>query len=90
MLNQQGQQKLVNMLNDTFYIYIFFQCGNIKIIHLLYSYSFADWRINKTKTFLKLVKLTGVTILFTDKLKTDSDPSNKLKSSGCSKKYGRG
>lgn len=69
MLNQQGQQKLENMLNDTHYIY--FHCGNIKIIHCLYSYSFANWGINKDtniKTFLKLVRLTGVTILFADKL----------------------
>lgn len=45
MLNQQGQQKLVNiMLSHTLHIYI--QCGNIKTIHFLYSYSSANWGIN--------------------------------------------
>lgn len=46
MLNQQDQQKLVNiMLSHTLHIYI--QCGNIKTIHFLYSYSSANWGINK-------------------------------------------
>ena len=67
---------------------------NIEIIHFLYSRGFANWGVNKdtnTEKLLKLVGLTKITAMFSDKPMTDPDPSHtKLKSSSCSEKCGRG
>lgn len=64
MLNQQGQQKLVNTLSNLAHYYIyFFQCSNIKIIPISFFHTILQMRINKDintrELFLKQVRLIG-------------------------------
>lgn len=76
MLNQQGQQKLVNiLLHNT--QYIFFQCSNIKIIPVSFSHIILQTgEDTNTQELLKQVRFKEVNVIVIDKPKTDPEPSN--------------
>lgn len=71
MLNQQDQQKLVNILLSNlahYYIYIFFQCSNIKIIPVSFFHTILQMRINKDINTQELLFLKQVRLIVTLKL----------------------
>lgn len=91
MLNQQGQQKLVNiLLYNT--LYIFFQCSNIKIIPVSFSHIILQTgEDTNTQELLKQVRFKEVNVIVIDKPEIDPEPGNsKIKVALGQKSVGSG